>query len=69
MNLKSNNIVIGLLVAILVLIGVIAYQSREETIGEKLDNAIEEIGNGSNNPIEEAVEEIEDEIDDATTGK
>ena len=69
MNLKSNNLIIGLLVAILVVVGFIAYQSREETIGEKLDNAIEEIGNGSNNPIEEAVEEIEDEIDDATTGK
>lgn len=39
-----------------------ASSCREKTTEEKVEDGIEEVGNG----IEEGVEEVEDEIDEAT---
>lgn len=43
MNIDKKNIIIALLVAILIVISINTFHKREQTVGEKLDAAIEHV--------------------------
>lgn len=69
--MNNKNLIIAILVAALLAVSIYAFDQREETLGDKIDNVAEEIEDavdGNNNSAEEIVEEVKDEIDDATTG-
>jgi hypothetical protein len=74
---------VALLLAILIIVGINAMQPKEETLGDKVDAAVEQVQGAAEEAgaaateaveetkaaAEEAVEEVKDEADDATSGQ
>lgn len=57
--MPNNRILVALVVVLLIAVGFLLYQSGQKnaTLGDKVSGS-----------VSEAVEEVKDEIDDATTG-